>query len=71
MVKSRASAKMNAPSRDAQQRGDHAARPVAIEQHAERQLERGEREQVHRGEEAEVRRARARIRPSGPSRSPR
>ena len=42
--------------RDAQQRRHHAARAVAVEQHAERQLERGERKQVHRSEEAEIRR---------------
>ena len=43
-----------AGSGDAEQGRDHAARAIAVEQHAERQLERGEGEQVHRSQKAEV-----------------
>jgi len=39
---------------NAEQRRQHAARAVTVEQHTERQLERGEGEKVRRGEQAEV-----------------
>ena len=49
IARSRASAEdQRARARDAEERGGAAPRAVAIERHAERQLDGGEREEVHR-----------------------